>query len=86
MFGADRTPYFRIGLLGQVFKWRGRLDRGYGPRRQLLSIPVDAGELPGMLAERRPQDDTVAYICEGLSCRAPVTDEAEFNNLAKTTP
>ena len=67
-------------------EWRGRLDRSYGPRRQLLSIPVDAGELPGMLAERRPQDDTVAYICEGLSCRAPVTDKAEFNNLAKTTP
>jgi hypothetical protein len=67
-------------------EWRGRLDRSYGPRRQLLSIPVDAGELPGVLAERRPQDDTVAYICEGLSCRAPVTDKAEFNNLTKTTP
>ena len=63
--------------------WREGPARGYDPRRLLLAIPADAKGLPGMLTERHPRDGVVAYICEGLSCRAPVTDKSEFDNLVK---
>ena len=82
-FSPGQTIILR-GATPAMQQWREAMDRGYAPRRLLFSIPADAGKLPGMLAERQPQDDVVAYICEGLSCRAPVTDKAEFNNLVKT--
>jgi uncharacterized protein YyaL (SSP411 family) len=71
------------GEPGAMQAWREVPARGYDPRRLLLAIPADVTGLPGMLAERRPRDGVVAYICEGLSCRAPVMDRSEFDNLVK---
>jgi uncharacterized protein YyaL (SSP411 family) len=63
--------------------WREAPARDCAPRRQMYAIPADAGELPGLLAGRAASGDVVAYVCEGLSCRAPVSDRSEFDNLVK---
>ena len=41
-------------------------------RTEVYAIPDDAGELPALLAEKRSDGRPVAYICTGMSCRAPV--------------
>jgi hypothetical protein len=35
-------------------------------------IPADAAGLPGVLAQRKPRKGGIAYVCTGLSCRAPI--------------
>jgi uncharacterized protein YyaL (SSP411 family) len=52
--------------------WRGELDRYYDPRRIVLAIPADAQDLPPGLVEKKPMDTTVAYVCRGTTCSAPV--------------
>jgi uncharacterized protein YyaL (SSP411 family) len=37
-------------------------------------IPDDAGELPGLLATRRPEGRPTAYWCRGTACEAPAHD------------
>jgi hypothetical protein len=40
-------------------------------------IPTDAAALPGILAQRPARGDSgTAYVCEGVSCRAPCTSPA----------
>ena len=39
----------------------------------IFAIP-DAAELPPVLAEKRARGVTVAYLCEGMTCSAPLTD------------
>jgi uncharacterized protein YyaL (SSP411 family) len=53
--------------------WTERCHRGYTPRRLCLAIPADAEGLPGLLAERRPLEVVVAYLCTGHTCDAPIT-------------
>jgi hypothetical protein len=57
----------------QLPLWQAACGRGYAPRRMTLAVPSDASELPGLLAQRRPQGAAVAYICTGHVCRTPVT-------------
>ena len=59
-------------------QWRQEAARHYAPRRQVFVIPADAKDLPGALAERHPQEDVVAYICQGTHCLPPVTDLDAF--------
>jgi len=56
--------------------WRARCQRHYAPRRLCFAVPADAAELPGLLAERAPRETPVAYVCEGHTCKAPITDLA----------
>jgi uncharacterized protein YyaL (SSP411 family) len=50
-------------------------------------IPADAGPLPGLLAERTLRGDGVAYLCEGLACRAPIASPAALHEtLQALTP
>jgi hypothetical protein len=41
-------------------------------RMRIYAIPGDAVDLPGFLAQRQYRTETVAYVCEGFSCREPV--------------
>ncbi|UCC56267.1 MAG: thioredoxin domain-containing protein [Gammaproteobacteria bacterium] len=65
--------------------WKHRLNSGYAPRRIAFAIPESEHVLPGVLAERKPQEEVLAYICSGLTCSAPVTDFAEFEKHLSTT-
>ena len=53
--------------------WQRCVNAGYHPRRVSFAIPDDARDLPGLLAERRPRGDVLAYVCQGTQCRAPAT-------------
>jgi hypothetical protein len=65
--------------------WHDLAARSYAPRRLTLAIPNAAGDLPAQLQQRRPEGDTVAYLCSGLSCGAPLRDRTEFTRELSTT-
>jgi uncharacterized protein YyaL (SSP411 family) len=58
--------------------WSRQLDGLYAPRQQRFAIPDDAENLPGALADRAPRDGTVAYVCEGTHCGAPISTLEEL--------
>ena len=53
--------------------WSRQLQVWYAPQRMIFAIP-DTAELPPALAEKRARAATVAYLCEGMTCSAPLTD------------
>jgi hypothetical protein len=59
------------GTPAELEHWRSKLDAKHRPQRLAFAIPNDAA-LPGLLAERAPRATAVAYICEGITCRAPL--------------
>jgi hypothetical protein len=52
--------------------WQRELAQLYAPRRLVLAIPSDASALPPALAEKTARGATVAYVCRGSTCSAPV--------------
>ena len=70
----------------EVHNWQASASRLYAPRRLVFAIPADAGDLPGALAERKPQQgSTIAYRCVGNHCSLPVTSwEALAVSLTET--
>ncbi len=60
------------GAAGQASEWARALAPLYAPRRMIFAIPGDAAGLPPALAAKRPQDRTVAYLCEGPTCSEPI--------------
>jgi uncharacterized protein len=59
------------GYAEELAPWQSRLGRSYEPHRLAFAIPNDA-VLTGLLAAREPQEQAVAYVCEGMTCRAPI--------------
>ncbi len=57
----------------ELAAWQTQLARDYAPRRLCFTIPADAGDLPGLLAERPADDTTTAWVCSGTSCQPPLT-------------
>jgi len=60
------------GPAAEAASWRDELAKLYAPRRLTFAIPADARDLPPALADKKPQDGTVAYVCEAMTCSAPV--------------
>ncbi len=56
----------------EVREWLRNLSNIYAPRRLVFAIPASAMNLPGALAARKPGETTIAYICRGIACSAPV--------------
>ena len=52
--------------------WRFELDKLYDPRRLVIAIPSEATDLPAGLVDKKPQRRTVAYLCSGMTCSAPL--------------
>jgi uncharacterized protein YyaL (SSP411 family) len=68
------TPPKLVVLRGtpdELARWSSKLASTYEPHRLAFAIPNDA-KLEGLLAERAPRERAVAYVCEGMTCRAPV--------------
>jgi uncharacterized protein YyaL (SSP411 family) len=61
------------GAQGAVENWSRQLQAWYAPQRMIFAIP-DTAELPPALAAKRAGSVTVAYLCEGMACSAPLTD------------
>ena len=52
--------------------WQTSLNAHYASRRFCFLIPAHETNLPGLLAERKPNDKgTRAYACSGMHCHAP---------------
>jgi uncharacterized protein YyaL (SSP411 family) len=66
------------GPLSQAVEWRSGLSALYAPRRLVFPIPDDAADLPGALADKRSQAQTVAYVCRGMTCSPPVSSLARL--------
>ena len=65
------------GTTSELDAWQPTLNAGYHPHRFAFAIPNDA-VLPGLLAERASRPTPVAYVCEGMTCRAPITSNEEL--------
>jgi hypothetical protein len=59
------------GTPEELAPWQRRLGQSFAPQRLAFAIPNDAA-LTGLLAAREPRGSAVAYVCEGMTCRAPV--------------
>jgi uncharacterized protein YyaL (SSP411 family) len=57
-----------------VAEWSAELGKAYAPNRMVFAIPRNAADLPAAIAAKRPMDATVAYVCSGMTCSAPLTD------------
>ncbi len=70
----------------EMTRWRDPCLAEYAPRRVALGVPINAGPLPGMLADRVPRGIGVtAYICQGHACSAPIETLAEFETRVRHT-
>jgi len=54
--------------------WAAELGARYAPQRMIFAIPRDASDLPPALAAKRAAPGTVAYLCTGMTCSAPLGD------------
>ena len=70
------------GAAESIADWRGELDRLFDPRRVIVAIPADATGLPPALGTKPAPADgsTVAYLCRGSTCSAPL---ATLDELAR---
>jgi hypothetical protein len=67
------------GAVAELDCWRHELDRLWDPRRLILAIPADATALPAALAAKPAYAGrTVAYVCRGTSCSAPLESLQEL--------
>jgi len=82
-FTEPPTTVVLRGPADALAVWRTELDKAYDPRRIVLAIPADAGELPPALADKRPLDGSVAYVCRGTTCSAPVATLGELIRALK---
>jgi uncharacterized protein YyaL (SSP411 family) len=62
----------------QIGQWSAELGALYAPTRMIFAIPRDAAELPPALALKRATAETVAYVCTGMTCSAPLSDLNEI--------
>jgi uncharacterized protein YyaL (SSP411 family) len=60
------------GTAPLIETWGNALASVYAPNRLVFAVPADAGELPPGLAQKRLLNDTVAYVCRGLTCSEPI--------------
>jgi hypothetical protein len=60
------------GDAAEVAAWGEELGGLYSPSRLVFAIPGDATDLPPALAEKKALAHTVAYVCRGTTCSAPV--------------
>ena len=58
--------------------WQARSLQHYSPGRLCFAIPADVDNLPGLLNERKSDEGTVAYLCEGHVCGPPIKDLTAF--------
>ena len=62
----------------EILRWAAELGALYSPTRMIFAIPRDAADLPPALAAKHATSGTVAYVCTGMTCSAPLTDLREI--------
>jgi len=59
------------GSATEAEEWSRNVSAIFAPRRLVFAIPADA-DLPGSLAAKQASEVTVAYVCHGTACSAPI--------------
>jgi uncharacterized protein YyaL (SSP411 family) len=62
--------------------WAKDLGALYAPTRMIFAIP-DNAELPPALAAKSAHRETVAYLCTGMSCSAPLTNLQDISRALR---
>ena len=71
----------------QAAEWQSLCRRHYHPENITLAIPANATDLPPALSQRKAQRKTTAYICQGLTCSAPLHSATALEaQLAQDSP
>jgi uncharacterized protein len=65
------------GPAGEIRRW-SRAISAYAPTRMVFAIPSDETQLPPALAEKHAASGTLAYLCTGTTCAAPISDLGEL--------
>ena len=65
------------GCAKEARDWSKALGAAYAPTRMIFAIPADEPDLPAALAGKRAAAGTVAYLCTGMRCSAPLTNPAD---------
>ena len=81
VLGAMQIVVIR-GAPAPAAGWASDLSDLYAPTRMIFAIPADA-ELPPALAAKRALGETVAYLCTGMTCSAPLTSFQELSRSLK---
>ena len=68
------------GEASSAARWAGALGKLYAPTRMIFAIPNEA-LLPPALEAKRPGETTLAYLCSGMTCSAPL---ANLDEVART--
>ncbi|MCU7818836.1 MAG: hypothetical protein KZQ57_08235, partial [gamma proteobacterium symbiont of Lucinoma myriamae] len=59
-------------------QWQTQCQKLYAPNHFCLAINDEQTDLPEGLAERRPGNSTIAYICSGFQCSIPITSQQDL--------
>ncbi|MCY4420439.1 MAG: thioredoxin domain-containing protein [Gammaproteobacteria bacterium] len=77
------------GRKNDLKKWQKQCTLGFEPRRLVFAIDSDERNLPDALIEKKYfepcPEGVVAYVCEGMSCKAPITSLAELQSAIADT-
>ncbi len=75
------------GAEDDLASWTGEIDKLFDPKRMVVAIPGSARDLPSGLADKSsPTSGTVAYICRGMTCSAPVRSLRELLGALRLRP
>ncbi|HKE97084.1 MAG TPA: thioredoxin domain-containing protein [Povalibacter sp.] len=66
------APHIIIIRGAEAAEWRDELAVAYAPRRLIFAIPAETTDLPPALADKKALDNTVAYVCRGMTCSEPL--------------
>jgi uncharacterized protein YyaL (SSP411 family) len=56
----------------EISQWAKHCYSGYNPNLNVYAIDKSQKSLPSGLSIRKPSDSTIAYICSGTQCLAPI--------------
>jgi len=72
------------GVADELNEWQQLCNQYYLPYRMILAIENGVQDLPGWLSEKVSSETTVAYICSGQTCMAPITSLSELQKFLET--
>ena len=70
------------GERADIRTWQKELAKVYGPHRLVIAVPSD---LPPALADKPATGSTVAYVCTGSVCSAPIEHFSELVEQLRST-
>ena len=72
------------GKQDEAEDWARNIGALFAPRRLIFAIPEGA-DLPEGIASKQLKEATVAYVCKGTACSAPITSLKELAHAIRET-